>query len=93
MELFCSGFRLKGSLVARKGPCGWVFAGFRQAPGSGQTFIDTVQFGFAVDDPTTDISQNPAINIGIWPVPEPGTLALLGFGLAGFAWARRRRAN
>ncbi len=26
-------------------------------------------------------------------VPEPGTLALFGVGLAGIAWARRRRAN
>ena len=30
--------------------------------------------------------------IGIWEIPEPGTLALFGAGLAGLGFARRRKA-
>ena len=50
--------------------------------------IDNVQFGFAVN--TTDEAEI----IGVWPMPEPGVLALFGFGLLGLAamsWCDRAR--
>ena len=56
-------------------------------PPSGQigpATIEFVQFGFAVN---TD--QESEI-IGVWPMPEPGALALFGFGLLGLAVMSRR---
>jgi len=50
-----------------------------------------------VDSGTVTMSQTPvtfdtdAVNPGPTDVPEPMTLSLLGAGLGGLAWARRRR--
>ena len=54
---------------------------------SDSSIIDTVQFGFALDRPDS-------FEIGVWPMPEPGVLALFGFGLLGLAamsWRDRAR--
>ncbi len=55
---------------------------------TGPISISNVQFGFAVN------TVNEADIIGVWPMPEPGALALFGFGLLGLAamsWRNRER--
>jgi hypothetical protein len=52
--------------------------------------IDELQGGYAaLDNFVIAASDNPG---DVGQVPEPASLALLGIGLAGMGWARRRRA-
>jgi len=52
--------------------------------------IDELQGGYAaLDNFVIAASDNPG---DVGQVPEPATLALLGIGLAGMGWARRRRS-
>ena len=69
-----------------------------------QDWIDAplTNFGWAftpTDDDGVDFSTSESTNISYRPkltiyyAPEPGTLALFGFGLVGLGFYRRRRAN
>lgn len=44
------------------------------------------------NDGSPFFTGGPVYNVGSIAVPEPGTIALFGLGLAGLLWMRRRRA-
>lgn len=50
------------------------------------------QWGFIVEAGNYDGTGAVSGTIGVNAIPEPGSLALLGLGLFGFALARRRKA-
>ena len=72
-------------------------SGFAWDTVSGKATTDTLTFDFSIEDhnSTTGFMVD---NVTFWPadiastssVPEPGTLALLGLGIAGIGFIRRR---
>jgi len=64
------------------------------APGN-STFLDIFPFSISSGDgiDLTPVTMNAGAEIHntVTAVPEPTTLSLLGFGLAGIAWIRRRK--
>jgi hypothetical protein len=53
--------------------------------------IESVPFGGNFFTPRT-LAGNVIYSVGAEEIPEPGTVSMLGLGLAGLVWFRRRRA-
>lgn len=77
---FCFGNNTAG------GSCSVVF-------GQEQWFVAHVGFAYSTPGPSEGYTGTVSFELAQNQAPEPGTLALLGLGLAGLAVARRRRKS
>lgn len=73
---------------------GYLYPALGVGPLGSGIITDPFAVNYYVDGPLTQIGQTyylPKLRIGLATVPEPGTFALVGLGLALMAATRRRR--
>ena len=87
IKVFASGGALRGPVGVLFGPDDQMYVSsfnnseILQYDGSTGAFIDTIAMGNGLDGPR------------LMTIPEPGTIALLGVGLAGLGLGRRKRTS